>query len=65
MTKIIVSCSPHNNYCFYRKFYTKAGFTTDRAAWVCCNTGSGSTDKWMHSGIFIVPPSKSAIMTSN
>lgn len=40
-------------------------FTTDRAAWVCCNTGSGSTDKWMHSGIFIVPPSKSAIITSN
>lgn len=40
-------------------------FTMDRAVCVWCNTGSGSMDKWMHSGIFIVPPSRSAIITSN
>lgn len=39
--------------------------TRDSAVCVWCNRGSGSRDKWMHSGIFIVPPSRSAMMTSN
>lgn len=30
-----------------------------------CKRGSGRWDRWMHSGIFIVPPSRSAMITSS
>lgn len=41
------------------------GLTRDRVDCVWCNKGSGSKDRWIHSGIFIVPPSRSAMITSN
>ena len=37
----------------------------DRAVWVCCRRGSGNREMWTHSGIVTVPPSKSAMITSN
>lgn len=39
--------------------------TMDSAVWVCCRSGSGSREMWTHSGMVTVPPSKSAMITSN
>lgn len=37
----------------------------DSAFWVLCNRGSGSWERCIHSGILIVPPSRSAMITSS
>jgi hypothetical protein len=39
--------------------------TMERAVWVCCKRGSGSREMWTHSGMVTVPPSRSAMITSN
>lgn len=39
--------------------------TMERAVWVCCRRGSGSREMWTHSGMVTVPPSRSAMITSN
>lgn len=47
-------------------FWLKADDPTmDSAVWVCCRSGSGSRETWTHSGMVTVPPSKSAMITSN
>ncbi len=40
-------------------------FTMDSAFWVLCNRGSGSWERCIHSGTLIVPPSRSAMITSS
>lgn len=37
----------------------------ERAVWVCCSSGSGSSEMWTHSGMVTVPPSRSAMITSS
>lgn len=45
--------------------YVGVIFTIDSAFWVLYSRGSGSWERCIHSGIFIVPPSRSAMMTSS
>lgn len=52
--------------CYEDVFWLKAvAPTMDSAVWVCCRSGSGSRETWTHSGMVTVPPSKSAMITSN
>lgn len=37
----------------------------ESTVWVCWRSGSGSREMWTHSGIVTVPPSRSAMITSN
>lgn len=39
--------------------------TMESTVWVCWRSGSGSREMWTHSGMVTVPPSRSAMITSN